>query len=208
MSNLDKIKNLLIYTVTSGKDYNGRNFVTGYHTLQIEGQTFTGQRQPALRLKDVPYNFNGKAVIDIGSNQSGMLFELADKIKYGVGIDYDPRLVNVANRISNEYGYDIDFYNFDLSKEDFDLINCFSKVDKFDVILLLAICMWIPNWKELIIWVQKNSSYCLFETNGKTLVQKEQIAFLKKTFTKVEIIAETSDDDPKQKDRKLLWCIS
>lgn len=44
MNTLDKIKNLLTYTVTSGKSYNGRHHETGYHTLTIDGQTLEGQR--------------------------------------------------------------------------------------------------------------------------------------------------------------------
>ena len=110
MNDFEKIKNLLTYTVTSGKSYNGRNHETGYHTLKINGQVLPGQRKPGQRLSTVRYDFTNKVVLDIGSNQGGMLFEIADKIKYGIGIDFDPRLVNVANRISNTNKYNIDFY--------------------------------------------------------------------------------------------------
>jgi len=208
MNELDKIKNLLTYTVTSGKSYNGRHHETGYHTLNINGTVLPGQRNPGQRLSTVKYDFTNKSVLDIGSNQGGMLFEIANKIKYGIGIDFDPRLVNVANRISKTNNYNIDFYNFDLSKEDFNLINSFSRENKIDVVFLLAVCMWIPSWRELVTWVSKNSSHCLFESNGKSKQQQEQIDFLNKTFRTVEILAETSEDDPKQKKRKLLWCSS
>lgn len=208
MNELDKIKNLLTYTVTSGKSYNGRNHETGYHTLNINGTVLKGQRQPGMRLETVNYDFTNKTVLDIGSNQGGMLFEIANKIKYGIGIDFDPRLVNVANRISNTNNYNIDFYNFDLSKEDFNLINSLCRESKIDVVFLLAVCMWIPTWKELVTWVSKNSSHCLFETNGKSKQQSEQIDYLNKTFRSVEMLAESSEDDPKQKKRKLLWCSS
>ena len=206
MSELDKIKNLLTYTVTSGKSYNGRHHETGYHTLNINGTVLPGQRNPGMRLQTVKYDFTNKVVLDIGSNQGGMLFEIADKIKYGIGIDFDPRLVNVSNRISKTNRYNIDFYNFNLDQEDFDLISSLSREDKIDVTFLLAVCMWIKPWKELVSWVSKNSTHCLFESNGKSKQQNEQIEYLKKVFRTVEILAETSEDDPKQKKRKLLWC--
>ena len=206
MNKLDKIKNLLSYTAISQKLYNGRNYETGYHTLIIDGVVLDGQRRPSLRLKHVPYDFTNKNILDIGSNQGGMLFEIADKINYGIGIDFDPKLVNVSNRISNEYNYNIDFYNFDLSNENFDLINSLSRVDKIDVVFLLSVCMWIPTWKELITWVHANSAHCLFETNGTSNQQQEQINMLTNTFSTVTLLSRTSEDDPKQKNRQLFWC--
>jgi len=206
MSDLEKIKNLLTYTVTSGKSYNGRNHETGYHTLTINEQVLPGQRNPGMRLQTVNYDFTNKVVLDIGSNQGGMLFEIANKIRYGIGIDFDPRLVNVSNRISNTNRYNIDFYNFNLDKEDFNLINSLNRENKIDVTFLLAVCMWIKPWKELITWVSRNSTHCLFESNGKSKQQNEQIEYLKTVFKSVEVLAESSEDDPKQKKRKLLWC--
>jgi SAM-dependent methyltransferase len=205
-SNKDKIKTLLQYTITSGSIYNGRNHVYGYHTQTIDGEVLSGQRNPNIRLSKLNYDFTNKSVLDIGSNQGGMLFEIADKISYGMGIDYDKRLVNVSNRISKHNNYNIDFYNFDLASEDFNLINDLSRVEKFDTIFLLAVCMWIPTWKDLIKWVHKNSNNCLFETNGKKQQQQDQIDFLKQTYSSVTMLAEQSDDDPDQKKRKLLWC--
>jgi len=204
--NKEKIKTLLQYTITSGSEYNGRYHEHGYHTLTIDDEVLNGQRNPSMRLSPLAYDFTNKNVLDIGSNQGGMLFEIADKISYGMGIDFDKRLVNVANRISKHNEFNIDFYNFDLATEDFNLINDLSRVDKFDTVFLLAVCMWIPSWKELIKWVHSNSNHCLFETNGKPHQQEEQITFLKQTYKTVEMLAEQSDDDPRQKKRKLLWC--
>jgi hypothetical protein len=44
------------------------------------------------RLSKVPFDFSRKSVLDIGSNQGGMLINLGDKLKWGVGIDGDSRL--------------------------------------------------------------------------------------------------------------------
>lgn len=206
MNILDKIKNLLSYTITSGKAYNGKAHEGGYHTLNILGTTINGQRIPSYRFEGIDYDFSNKVVLDIGSNQGGMLYEIQDKIKQGVGVDYDHRLVNVANRISGAHNYNnLKFYVFDLSKEDFNLLNNFVD-NKLNVVFLLSVCMWIKNWKELVTWVSQNADHCLFETNGKKEQQQEQIDFLKTVFREVKITHKTSEDDPGQKKRMTVWC--
>lgn len=203
---LEKIKKLLLYTTNSKTSYNGQLYEYGYHTLKIDNSTLKGQRNPAQRLENLPYDFTNKVILDIGSNQGGMLFEIADKIKEGVGIDFNPKLVNAANRISNYKNLShINFYHFDLNTEDFDLIRCFTNYDKFDVVFLLSVCMWIDHWKDLINWISKNSKVIIFETNGNKKQQREQIVELEKYF-KISVINESSEDDPKQKNRKLLLC--
>jgi len=150
MQLFDKIKNLLQYTTTSGRQYNGGEYEGGYHTLSIQGQTIQGQRKPSFRLEKVDYDFTGKTVVDIGANQGGMLFELQDKLKQGVGVDFDHRLMNVANRIANAEKYNnLNFYVFDAEKEDFNLLNNFVD-QKIDVVFLLAVCMWVENWQDLV----------------------------------------------------------
>lgn len=203
---MDKIKNLLQYTVTSGKAYNGRHYEGGYHTLTIHNQEIKGQRNPKQRLQDIPFNFTNKTVLDIGCNQGGMLFALQDKIKDGIGIDFDHKLINVANRIRSSHNYNnLNFYVFNLEKEDHDLINNFTD-NKFDIIFLLSVCMWIKNWKELCKWCSVNAKCCLFETNGKKDQQEDQVNFLKTLYKKVTLIRDKSIDDPGQKNRSLYFC--
>lgn len=206
MNTLNKIKNLLQYTTTSDKTYNGSLYEGGYHTLTILGNTIKGQRNPAQRLEGVPYNFNGKTVLDVGSNQGGMLFQIQDKITQGIGIDFDYRLVNVANRIKQSHNYsNLNFFVFDLEKEDFNLIENFTD-KKIDIIFLLSVCMWIKNWKEFCKWCSLNAKSCLFETNGKKSEQNEQVEFLQTIYKTVTLIREKSVDDESQTKRKLYYC--
>jgi len=203
---LDKIKNLLSYTTISNKQYNGGEYEAGYHTLKIDDTIIKGQRNPGQRFEGINFDFNGKTVLDIGSNQGGMLYEIQNKIKQGVGVDFDYKLVNVSNRISQYHNYNnLKFYFFDADNEDFNLLNNFSD-EKYDVVFLLAVCMWIKSWKELIKWVYENSNYCLFETNGKKELQRDQVAYLKSLYFSVELIHKSSQDDPKQKKRSTYWC--
>lgn len=206
MNTLNKIKNLLQYTTTSDKTYNGSQYEGGYHTLNVLGNTIKGQRNPGQRLEGIPYDFKGKTVLDVGSNQGGMLFQIQDKITQGIGIDFDYRLVNVANRIKQSHNYaNLNFFVFDLEKEDFNLIENF--VDKrIDIIFLLSVCMWIKNWKEFCTWCSLNAKSCLFETNGKKSEQAEQIEFLQSIYKTVTLIREKSTDDKSQTNRKLYYC--
>lgn len=203
---INKIKNLLQYTATSGKAYNGGAFEGSYHTLNILGETIKGQRMPSYRYEGIDYDFTGKTVLDIGSNQGGMLYEIQSKVKQGIGVDFDHRLVNVANRISDAHNYNnLSFYVFNLDKEDYNLLNNFAD-EKIDAIFLLSVCMWIKDSKSLVHWVYENSTHCLFETNGKKEQQQEQIDFLRSLYSDVTITHDTSDDDPGQKKRKTVWC--
>jgi 2-polyprenyl-3-methyl-5-hydroxy-6-metoxy-1,4-benzoquinol methylase len=206
MDNILKIKNLLQYTKTSDKTYNGRDYEWGYHSLIIHGTNIKGQRDPKQRLKDVPFDFSNKTMLDIGSNQGGMIFAIQDKIKEGIGIDFDHRLINAANKIKGSHNYhNLNFFVFDLENEDFNLINNFAS-NKFDIIFLLSVCMWIESWKELCIWCAANAKSCLFETNGKESQQQEQLNFLQTLYKKVVLVRDKSTDDKNQLKRSLYYC--
>lgn len=203
----ENLKNILRYTKINGSGYQGKKFDTGYHTLEIDGEIFQGQRNPKERLLNVPYDFNNKTVLDIGSNQGGMLFSIKDKISKGIGVDYDYRLVNSANALSNYYSSNqIQFYVHNLDQDPLTLLEDYNESKKYDIVFLLSVCMWIKSWKELILWVSKNSTHCLFETNGDKKQQAEQLTEIKKYYKNVDLINEKSLDDPKQHNRKLFLC--
>lgn len=206
-SNIIKIMNLLNYTKKSSISYSGGEFDSGYHSFEIDGHNFKGQRNPTMRLDGLPITFDGMSVLDIGCNQGGMLYELSDKIKFGVGIDYDSRMINVANRIKSHSKLShLDYFVFDLEKENLEYINDFLPEKKVDVVFLLSICMWIENWREVISFITTISNKLVFESNGSDQQQTEQIDYLKKTFKNVQLIREKSDDDPSQKLRQLYYC--
>ncbi|WP_372369587.1 class I SAM-dependent methyltransferase [Candidatus Uabimicrobium sp. HlEnr_7] len=201
-----KVLNLLNYTKTSGVAYDGGLYDVGYHSFDFNNKKFKGQRDPKQRFEKVDIDFTGKTVLDIGCNQGGMLFAIADKIGHGVGIDFDSRMINTANRIKRYKSQDnLDFYVFDLAKENLEIINDFL-VKKVDVCLLLSICMWIPNWKAVVDFCFAVSDKMIFESNGKQEKQEEQKAYLETKYAQVTLLSNTSDDDAKQKKRKLYLC--
>ena len=202
-----QILNLLNYTKTSNQSYNAQIYPAGYHSLSITGFNITGQRNPAQRIELVPFNFSGKTVLDIGCNQGGMLFSVATKALHGIGIDFDSRLINAANKIrSHIKQQNLDFYVFDLEKEDLQIIRDFLPGEKVNITFLLSICMWIKNWREVIDLTSKISECLLFESNGTKEQQQEQLKYLKATYEEVKLIQEQSDDDEGQKNRKLYFC--
>tara|TARA_B110000914_G_C15460140_1_gene445411 strand:- start:286 stop:1005 length:720 start_codon:yes stop_codon:yes gene_type:complete len=204
---LKKIMNLLNYTKKSAVSYSAGNFDSGYHSMKIGNQEFKGQRNPELRFKDLPFSFKGLSVLDIGCNQGAMISTFAEDLKFGIGIDYDYRMINVANKIRTYNKFDnVNYYVFDLEKENLNYISDFLPTDKVDVILLLSVCMWIKNWKDVISFCVKTSGKLVFETNGNPSQQEEQIQYLQSKYKKVDLIHDTSEDDESQKLRKLYYC--
>lgn len=202
-----KIINLLNYTKRSTSAYDGEGYDVGYHSFNINGKKLKGQRDPTQRFSNVKYDFTGKSVLDIGCNQGGMIHEISDQIKHGVGIDYDSRMINVANRIrAYRKSPNTDFFVFNLEDEPLDMIRDFLPEGKVDVVFLLSVCMWFKNWKDVVKFAFDISDAVLFESNGKVEQQNEQIAYLNELYSKVELLAATSEDDAGQKKRKLLIC--
>ncbi len=202
-----RVVNLLNYTKTSQSAYSGGVFPAGYHSIHLPELDLAGQREPKERLRLAPVDFAGKTVLDIGCNQGGMLFGLPREIRHGIGIDFDRRLVNAANKVrSHARITNLDFFVFNLEQEPLELIRDFLPVEKVDVVLLLSVCMWIENWRDVVRFAASISNAMLFEANGKAEQQEEQVVLLREVYRDVRLLQEHSPDDPLQKKRKLYWC--
>jgi SAM-dependent methyltransferase len=207
MSNLGSLRRILSYAKASDNVYAGTPYEAGYQTLRIDGVELKGQRDPVQRLSNIEFDFRSKSVLDIGSNQGGMLFPIAGQIANGMGVDFNSKLVNTANKLARHSGYDnLDFYVFDLESDPLSLLNDFARSTRFDMIFFLSVSMWIKNWKEVLGWIRMNSDACLFESNGKPRQQAEQEDELRLLFSKVKLINERSSDDELQSKRRLFMC--
>jgi SAM-dependent methyltransferase len=204
---VNKVLNLLSYAKNIGASYNAQAFESGYHSLTIGPRRFAGQRDPEQRLAGVPFDFTSATVLDLGCNQGGMLFSIADRIQAGIGVDYDPRMVNAANRIRACKGLDnVHFYVFDLAREDFQLLRNFLPGRKVDIVFLLSVCMWLPNWKAVIDAARSISDTLLFESNGTEQQQRDQEDYVRGSYANVALLREASTDDRKQTRRRLFLC--
>jgi PST family polysaccharide transporter len=191
----------------AGQQYSGLTFVTGYHSLELRGRKFRGQRDCAARLARVPIDFNNKVVLDLGCNVGGMLHCISSKIHKGYGCDRDPNCINAAQTIKTFNGStNLDFFVFDLDKKPFTLLNSLLLHERIDICFLLSMCRWLDNWRPLIKSVSQLSEMVLFEANGTEQQQRDQLACLQKHYRQVDLLSDTSDDDFSQPDRKLFLC--
>lgn len=200
---MQQIVNLLNYSKTSGASFAAMKYPAGYHTIRIGGSTLQGQRDPLERLNRLKINFSGLRVIDIGCNQGGMLFALHDKIKWGVGVDFDYRLVNCCSRIAQHTGMSsrLDFYCFDIDKDPHEMLLDMlpEPTGNIDAVFLLAVCMWVEKWKEIIDHCAEIAPTMVFESNGDDEFQKRQIEHVMSRYEQVEMI-----DDPSNGNRQLM----
>lgn len=201
-----KVLNVLDYTKTSGEAYAATKFPAGYHTLIFGEETLDGKRSPQERLAKVPYDFTDKTILDIGSNQGGMLFALGGVYRWAVGVDYDYRMVNASNVIKREFGVEnIDFFVFDIDKDPHELLLDFMPEQKVDMVFLLAVCLWVNSWRELIDRCAGFSDAMLFESNGSPESQDEQVAYLKTKYDTVTFLSDQPDSNAEPGQRRFYF---
>lgn len=205
--NKDGLLNIIKYVKTNNKSYNGFKNDIGYHSIDIDGEYYRGQRDCITRLeycKNV-CDFKNKNVLDIGCNNGSMLFPLADTINYGCGVDYNYKNINASNAIKQyKKTQNLSFFIFDLDKENHEYIKNF--IPNIDIVFLYSVCMWIEKWRELIDFISKHSKILFIETNGSETQQNEQLDYCKKKFKQVKNLYEKSLDDKGQHNRKLYIC--
>jgi SAM-dependent methyltransferase len=209
-TSVHQVVNLLNYLKTStvGQGAGPLNMPASV-SMTIKGQRIQGTREAEERLDFFPQSFEGKTVLDIGSSHGGMLFAIADKIEHGVGIDFDILAVNTANKIrSVTHRQNLDFFAFDLEKENLELIRDLIPTDQVDVTFLLAVCAWIKNSDDVIHFISQISKTLFFETNGDEEVQQSQIDSLRKNFQNVDFLMQVTNTKNGQEyvQRRLFFC--
>lgn len=191
----------------SGESYSGVDFLIGYHSLELNGKMFRGQRECSERLARIPFDFKCKVVVDFGCNSGGMLHALSKEIKKGFGFDFNPKCVNAAQAIKSlNQCANLEFFNFDFDRDELSLIPCLLLHEKVDICFLLSICMWLKRWRMVVHQAAMLAETLLFETNGSVAQQEEQVALLQTYFGHVTLLSKSSEDDPLQSERKLYLC--
>ena len=204
---LNQLLNTITVVKSSNKPYCGMNDSIGYHSIELDGVYYRGQRDCVQRLEYCKKicDFTGKQVLDIGCNIGGMLFPLSNIIAKGYGIDYDVKAIKAANAIKEYKNVcNLSFLEFDLDEQPLDIM--FNQFEHVDVVFLYSICMWIKKWKELIDVISLNSKILFIETNGSENQQREQIDYCKMKYNDVSLIYDKSLDDRGQHNRKLYVC--
>ena len=175
-----------------------------YHSITVDGKRLIGRRNPMARINKLisseKYDFKNKKVLDVGCNIGGMLYEIYNKINYGLGID---RHHNIDFCKINKEFHNYDKLNFKVV--DLENIKQFENIisEGFDIVFFLALSMHINSWKELLDLVKKYSKSLLYEAHGRS--KKEQLKYLKLIYNKV-IFLGYSEEDTKTKKRELYYC--
>lgn len=205
---LERVLRMLGRTRESGTAYAGMQYPAGYHQFVANGAVVAGQRDPALRLALVPVVWVGRTVLDLGCNQGGMVFEaLRQGAACGVGVDRDPQMVNAATKLAQWHACtDAHFFVHDLDAPELDRLLDFLPIGEPDVILLMAMSIWLERWRTVIAWAARHCSVLVFESNGSSSEQDEQIAELRRRFPVVTQLSASSDDDRHWPHRRLLVC--
>lgn len=191
-TSIDSIKNEIKKTCgrseKTGAWYNRTEF--GYHSFNIGNINVRGQRTPKSRIEIFRkvYNFENKKIIDLGCNNGGMLFHLTE-IKKGVGLDFDQRCIDCANKLKKifQFTYDLEFLYKDLNKP-------INLKEKFDVAFLLSLGSWIKNWKELYSDISKIAKVVFLETNNDK-EGVDQIKHMSNLGYNINLICDNSKDD-------------
>ncbi|MFH2108110.1 MAG: methyltransferase domain-containing protein [Chrysiogenia bacterium] len=191
----------------SGHSYSGNAFFAGYHTLNLRDRVFNGQRRAAWRLSKIPLDFSGKNVLDIGCNSGGMLHALADNIALGIGIDRDPQAIKAANLVARVNAKaNLKFHTFDIEHDAFERIVELFDEKKINICMMLSICMWINNCREVMRFAAGITEHVLIETNGSPLQQSQQEKWLREVFQNVNKLDPESLDDYQQNKRTMFLC--
>lgn len=191
----------------SGEQYSATFFVAGYHSLNLKGTEFRGQRSCAQRIAQIPYDFRNKRVMDLGCNVGGMLHALSGVIKKGYGFDFNSNCINAAQLIKKFNRADnIEFYTFDLDQQDLSLLHAYLNREKVDICFLLSVCLWLRNWPAVIRAAAQSADALVFEANGTSEEQSAQVEMLHQCYSDIALVSDSSTDDPSMTFRKLYLC--
>lgn len=187
--------------------YSGHLLMVGYHSLELRGKKFRGQRECSERLAQVPFDFNNKVVLDLGCNVGGMLHCLAKRIRKGYGADVNPNCINAARLVSRlNRAANLEFFPFDLDKQAFSTLRGFLSHETVDIVFLLSMCLWLRRGPRVVQEASQMADTLLFESNGSSQQQDEQAAWLGKYYRRVNLLSDSSPDDLLLSERKLFLC--
>ena len=200
----------LLNAAKSNPEWMDRNgFVAGYHTIELDGQRYRGQRDPAALLAMLPLDLTGKIVLDLGCNTGGMLHALADTIAMGLGVDKGTASIEAAEAIKEHQDHvHLRFQTFDLDEDDLETLSGQLRGGRADAILFLTLPLRVLRWSEALAWCAEHTSTLVFEAQGTVEQQLEQLIVATSHFPRLELVSGHSDGDFARRGRSLWVCRS
>lgn len=123
-----------------GRNYSFYDYGSGYYYQSMQLIRISGYRNTEERIAklDLKRRVRGRKVLDIGSNTGFLLLSLADDIKSGVGIEFNPYLVKTAEAVRRYMGVEnvkfltTAFEDYSGEGEDFDLVLSLANHSTYD----------------------------------------------------------------------------
>jgi SAM-dependent methyltransferase len=191
------VKNLGHLSKGTGGGGSGKKNYQGIYFMDT-GEKIEGQRDPNKRLDLISkhISFKNKTILDIGCNSGEMLFNLLKyKIKYGLGLDFDPYKINMCNLMKRYNNINnIDFFIYNIKNESTNnILSLLPGEDQnVDIVFLLAVCQaWIYPCNYLINDLFNISNTLVIEINGSDDKKIELVEYLKKLYNSVKEITDT-----------------
>ena len=129
-----------------------------YRVININNNTYSGKdgfknRTSDYIIRNFPEGyFKQKRVLDLGCASGAVLFEIMESVSHGIGVDVDPKKLDIGKEIVKEN----DINNISLVEDRLEnfIINSDSN---FDCIFLLNILHHLPNPYDIIKLVSEIS---------------------------------------------------
>lgn len=200
----DDIKRVKAELVETSSNFKTRE---GHHTLKTEGAIYCSFKTSAITVKReeaqrsakerlekfgiTKDNIKGKTVLDLGSNNGAMLFEVSNlRIAYGKGIEYDLEKVEIARKIASMSK----LHMLEFEQGDIDLLTP-ERTGYYDVVFSLAIEKHVKNQKHLfrlLASVTRETLY--FEGNSKCDIEAVGAELERLGFAQIEYLGFCDDD--------------
>lgn len=203
-SSIQLINSLLNSTTQYGL-YNGWNNRIPYHGLHLGNSFFHGQRTIKQRLDKIrkEIDLTDLVVYDFGCNLGGNLL-MAPEIRFGYGVDYDHKCINVANQLAELLQYDTkyDFKVHDFDKNSYDELRTNPKPN---LIFITSMGSWVKSWSQLYRFCLNFKCPIIFETNNDQ-EGSPQLEFF--SSHRIRKFSDCSDDDTTGNDKRKLYMIT
>jgi len=183
----------------------GHGMSIPYHAATVGALEFPGLRDPSARLRALPIDFGGKSVLDLGCCFGGFLFPLRDEIRWGVGVDNNPRYINVCQKLrAVEKAWNLDFYFHDIEKQPLGLARHLMPEPTVDVALLLRVFA-TGSLSATLTELSGFAQTVVFEPVSSHWAAEQDLKTLRTLFRSVEVI-ETDIPEPLDGGRHTLYC--
>lgn len=166
-----------------------------YHATKLDAVEIPGLREPEDRLKSLPVDLAENSILDVGCCLGGFLFPLQPVVRWGVGVDNNPRYLNVCQKLrSLREAWNLEFYQHDITSQPLVLIPQLMPEPTVDITLLLRV-MTDESLSPVLRSLATFSQSIVFEPIASHSSKAADIQTLRGLFRTVQVV-ETGIPEP------------